>query len=307
MSFDWTRSQPKKLRPFWAVANLEDALENATLELVRGAEPLLEETKILDAHQMQDLDPIVRPHLDVAVLCAALGHRATDYELIIAVRTPQMFRRELVARYEIDESIPEEVELGTKSFEDAKLSGQVEITVAVCCKGIDEEESGWPVHPGAWLCRKSFSIGTDRRQAAFEFELLTDQEIVSRKLSANTAFVVDFDADLNVRPQDNQCLVSVLVAKDLLETLRSGAVRPSAFKVLEMEIMDCVLEAKAEEIKSVGTVEKGSLLERLLSWAGGGKNPMQLPEFAEICGSPERRRALVQHRTNLAKTLEDMK
>lgn len=306
MSLDWTRSEPKKLRPFWAVATLEDALHGATIELVRGAEHLFEEAKVLDANQMQDLDPIIRPHLDIAVLCAALGHRVVNYELVVTIRTPQMLRRELFDRWPLNESIPGEIELGTEVFADAKLSGQVEISVAICLKGAPEVESGWPVHPGAWLSRKSFSIGTDRRQAAFEFELLTEQEIANRKLSANTAFVVEFEVELNAPPQDGQCLVNVLVAKRLLETLRSSAVRPTALKVLEMEIMDAVLE-KSVEVDPTEGIEKGSLLERLLLWASDGKEAMALHDFHAICKSPERRRALVQHRTNLAKTLEEMK
>jgi hypothetical protein len=307
MNQDWTRSQPKRLRPFWAVATLEDALSDATLELVPGGEPLSEETKVLEAQQMQDLDPVLRPHLDLAVLCAALGHRAADYELVVTVRTPQMLRRVLFDRWPLDEAIPEEIDLGTDVLADAKISGQLEISVAICCKGASEVEPGWPVHPGAWLSRKTFSIGTDRRQAAFEFDLLTQQEIATRKLSQNTAFVVDIEVELNAVPHDGQCLVSVLVAQSLLETLRSNAVRPTAFRVLTMEIMDAVLEAKCDDIDPSEGVEKGSLLQRLLAWAGDGKQPMPLHDFSAICKSPERRRALVQHQIGLGKTLEEMK
>jgi hypothetical protein len=307
MSQDWTRSEPKRLRPFWAVATLEDALSDATLELVPGGEPLLEETKVLEAQQMQDIDPVLRPRLDLAVLCAALGHRAADYELVVTVRTPQMLRRVLFDRWPLDEAIPEEIDLGTDVLADGKISGQLEISVAICCKGASEVEPGWPLHPGAWLSRKTFSIGTDRRQAAFEFDLLTQQEIATRKLSQNTAFVVDIEVELNAVPQDGQCLVSVLVAQSLLETLRSNAVRPTAFRVLTMEIMDAVLEAKCDDIDPNEGVAKGSLLQRLLAWTGDGKQAMPLHDFAAICKSPERRRALVQHQIGLGKTLEEMK
>lgn len=100
---------------------------------------------------------------------------------------------------------------------------------------------------------------------------------------------------------------NVLVAQDLLDRLRSNAVRPTAFRILIMEIMDAVLEAKSSEIAPNEGVERGSLLQRLLDWAGDGKQPMSLHDFAAICKSPERRRALVQHQTNFAKTLEEMK
>jgi len=136
---------------------------------------------------------------------------------------------------------------------------------------------------------------------------LTEEQIASRKLSLNATFVVDIDVDLNVTPPEGQCLVSIFVVKSLLDAIHSSAVRPTALKVLEMEIMDAVLEAKAAEIVPSEGVAKGSLLERLLSWAGGGKDPMAVQDFADICSSPDRRRAFVQHRASLTKTLEDMK
>lgn len=172
---------------------------------------------------------------------------------------------------------------------------------------METEEPGWPAHPGAWLSRKTFSIGMDRRRAAFAFDLLTEDEIKIRKLSPNTAFVVDFEVDLNVVAEEGQCLASVLVAEELLEALRSGAIRSAGHSILQMEIMDAVLEAKAGDIDLNEAVEKGSLLERLLQWAGDGKQQMSVQDFKAICSSPERRRALCQHCVNLSKALQEIK
>lgn len=307
MNLDWTKSAVRTLRPFWAVTTLEDALRSATLELTPGAEPLLEETKVLDAQQMQDLTPILRPHLDLAVLCAALGHRAAEYELVVTVRTPQMLRRLLFGRWSLIEAIPEEIDLGTEALTDAKISGHLEISLAICCKGASVVEPGWPIHPGAWLSRKSFSISRDRRESAFRFELLTAEYITNNLLSEGTVFALEFNVDLNQVPPEDQCTLRILVSQGILDQIQSNSMRPSAFKVLEMEIMDAVLEARASDIDISEPVTKGSQLAGLLLWAGGGKVAMPLHDFDAICKSPERRRSLVQHRTNLATALEEMK
>ncbi|MEZ5715622.1 MAG: hypothetical protein R3D85_10880 [Paracoccaceae bacterium] len=306
MSKDWTRSEPKPLRPFFGAADLDDALKGASLELRRGDEPMTEPTKIVDLTHMQGLDPIMRPNLDAGLLAAALGPRAKDYQLVVTLRTPQMLRRVLVETWPCDGPLPERITFDPEMLQDARTTGAAEFGIAVCLAGDVAHEDGWPSSPGAWLARKTFHIGIDRRQTSFAFDELTDEEIKLRKLSKGAAFVVDAE-ELNAPVQDDQPLARVLVAPSLLDALRSGAIRSAAQEILMAEIIEALLDAKAAEIDPAEPVVEGSGLQRLLEWASDGKEPMPLAEFAEICRTSDRRRALVQHRVELAHKLEALR
>ncbi len=307
MTKPWTRSEPKTLRPFFGATGLEDILEEASIELRRGDEPLTEEKRVLDAAQMQDLDPILRPCLDADGLTEALGPRAGDYELVVTLRTPQMFRRELVGRWRCDGELPQEITFDDpRLLSDARVTGHAIIGITICLSKAVSPEEGWPASPGAWVARKTFDLGIDRRQSTFSFDPLTEEERQARGLPERTAFVVDAE-DLNQPIQEDEPMARVLVAPALLDALRAGAMPAAAQAILMGEILDALLDAKAGEIASATEVVEGSGLERLLGWASGDREPMALRQFAEICKSSERRRAFVQHRTDLARNLEALR
>ncbi|SDW74422.1 hypothetical protein [Paracoccus sanguinis] len=307
MSAKWSRSEPKNLRPFWATVSLEDALAQATIELFRGDEPISDETKVLEKDQMQEMEPILRSHLDIAVLLAALGERASNYDLAVTIRTPQMMRRSLFGTWPLDENLPEEIELGAEPLFDAKLSGLVEIGVAIVCKGNANPEPGWPSQPGAWLARKTFTIGIDRRQSTFEFDLLTDEYLAQNNLFPGTALVVEVDTDLNVAVDDDLPFARILVTNATLEAIRAGKPSPAVRSMLYFNIMDAILEIKAADVDPVESIVAGSLLDRLTMWAGDGNVPMRASTFHEVCHSSLRRRSLVQSKVELSDALGNLR
>lgn len=304
MNRDWTRTQPKILLPFFGATAIEDVLKDTMIVARQGEEATSEERIVLDDSDMLVLDPEMHLALDGAVLGSVLGNRIVDYDLILTVRTPQFLRRELAGRWRCDEDLPTKIDVPYDTLSDARTSGLVEICLAICLRNDVMAEAGWPAFAGSHLARKTFEIGIDRRMATFAFEVLTPELRNERHLPEGTAFVAELESLVEPVGEDSP-LGTVYVTPALLHALRSGNAKNST-QIMVAQILDILLDAVAD-IEADVVVEEGSGLQRVLDWASDGTEPMTWKELRKIVEKPERRRALVQHRTQMESVLRAMK
>ena len=303
----WTRSQPQELTPFFGAQAASTLLSDAAIALRPGAEPILEPRMILDADGMRTLDPTIHLNVDREKLSAALGDRTADYDLILTVRTPQLLRRALAGRWSCGEELPSELPVDFEALRDARLSGSVELGLAICLRTTVTAEEGWPEFPGSRLAGKTFVLGVDRREAAFVFEELTDEIRAARKLPEGTTFVVDVSADeLEIPLDDDRPLATVYVAPLLLGAIRAGAVGAAGNAILSAEIVDTVLEA-ANTAEPEGSIDENSGLARLMGWASDDRDPMPWEDLRSILQDRDRRRALVQHRLRITDVMRTLR
>lgn len=299
----WVRSQPKTLRPYFGAEAAAELLAQTELVPGVGDEPLRDERLIVDDARMAAMTPTLHLHLDEAQLDAALGERRSAFELVVSLRTHQMFRRELVARYSLAHTAPETIEIPPALLHDAKRSGLFEVGVAICLAGDRPPEPGWPTQVGAWVARRRFVIGLDRTQSAFRILPLKQDMIDRWKLPQGTFLHVVIDRDLNAVLDEGDTCATAYVAERLLGKASAG--KPALAALIESELICAVLTAPDNGLDSADTVMPGSPLAAILTGLREGA-PLTLAELKHLIAEPARLRATVHHGSDLVRELEKL-
>ncbi|MEM7516822.1 MAG: hypothetical protein AAF368_07850 [Planctomycetota bacterium] len=298
-----TRTEPRTLSPFFALGGVEELLDAAEIVLRPGEDPRNEERIVLEPDELRTLAPTILPNIGIDDLTAALGDAAKDFDLILTVETPQFLRRALVDRWSCDTEPPRAEELSQDIIADGLLSGVLEIGLSICLREDTPPEAGRPELAGARVASKAFSIGIERRQNTFAFDELTDELRRKHRLPDETTYLIAADPDdLTHVPEDDRPIAVVYLTSNVLSSLRSGALKPTAVTFLLVEILDAVLEEVAK-IDAATEPEEGSGIARLVEWASEGGTKVDWKTLRDDIGDPGRRRAFVQHRLGLNATL----
>lgn len=300
----WTRREPEILRPFFGAQAAEDLLKHAAIVLRPGDEPN-KETRIVELGGLHDVEPSLLPNLDLGGLDNVFGDKRDAFELVVTLRTQQMFRRELVAHLPIDDDLPETIAIPAPMLRDAKLSGLFELGLSICLAEDGELGPGWPSHVGAWVARKNFTVGLDRRQSAFQIEPLSETVIKDLKLPKGTFVHVEEVSDLNQIYDDGETCARAYVAESLYAK-QSGAKANSAITALVFsEIVAAVLMHSENGISEASAVVPDTPLDAILANLNGERK-LELHELKRLIEEPVKLRAAIHDARALVEELEKL-
>lgn len=298
----WVRSQPRTLRPYFGAEAAETLLDEMELVLKIGDPPVPTRRLIIDEMQMAEISPRLYPKLSETRLDEVFGQRRSAFDLVVTLRTPQMLRRELVARYALSGEAPEVVDIPDQSLGDARLTGLFELGVSICLRDEKDLGAGWPEQIGSWVSRGTFTIGLDRRQSAFRIEILTEAMIKERALPTGTMVWVDVD-DLNVVYEEGTACATAYVNEKLHDKFTSGKTHPAVTALLYAEIVCAVLAAPDNGVKEATEIVSGSPLENIAKNLSTTR-ALSLRELKKLIDDPARLRATVHDSRGLVKDLE---
>lgn len=299
----WVRTQPKTLRPYFGAEAAEKLLDEMELVLKLGDAPVLTRRLVVDDGQMDGMSPRLYPKLVEERIDAAFGDMRAVFDLIVTLRTPQMLRRELVARYSLAEEAPDWIDVRHEMLRDAKLTGLFELGVSICLAREVNLGAGWPNQLGSWVARDVFTVGLDRRQSAFRILPLTPELIQSRKLPKGTFVYVDDIDDLNVVYEDGASCATAYVSEKVLLSSSAARSASAVTALIWSEIACAILSANGNGIAEAQEVTRGSPLEAILAHLRVEKT-MTLAELKRLIADPILLRATVHDSRNLVKDLE---
>lgn len=298
----WVRTQPKTLRPYFGAEAAGKLLNETELLLRPGDTPVLMRRVVIDDVQMVGLAPRLYPKLVEEQINAAFGDMRSEFELIVSLRTPQMLRRELVARYSLADEAPNWIDVQQERLRDAKLTGLFELSMSICLVRDANLGAGWPSQVGSWVARETFTVGLDRRQSAFRILPLTQELIESRKLPNGTFVYVEDIDDLNVVYAEGTSCATAYVSEKVLLNASAGR-SPAVTALIWSEIACAIISSDGNGISEAQTVTPGSPLEAILAHLRPEK-AMTLAELRKLVADPVRLRATVHDSRKLVKDLE---
>ncbi|MGR3436691.1 MAG: hypothetical protein ACU0CO_17680 [Shimia sp.] len=294
MKRDWTRSEPKAIRPFFAVGDLQTCLDAAEIVTGHAAMPSTDEVLVLDPDAMVALDVRLSPRLDVERVVASLGEGARDYALVVTVRTPQTMHRSCVARFALDE-VPEEIHLAAADLADGRRAGELHVGLDLCLVGDVTPEPGWPTHAGAFLARKRFHLRLERHETSFAFLPLDEDVRKARRLPEGAMIAVDLQSAGEGGDEDAG-IATIYVAPKVLDAMRA---RPAVSAAMSPLVIDALFEEAVREGLPTRPPEEGRLHANLLDLARKGQGALEWDDFRTCLAVPERRRALAYGATGM--------
>lgn len=298
----WVRSQPRTLRPYYGAEAAEALLDDMELVLKIGDPPVPTRRLIIDEVQMEGVSPRLYPKLSDERLNAIFGARRSAFELLVTLRTPQMLRRELVARYPLTDETHECIEIPEEMLRDAKLTGLFELGVSICLREERDLGAGWPEQLGSWVARDTYTIGLDRRQSAFRIEILTETMIKERALPPGTMIWVEAD-ELNVVYEEGTACATAYISEKLHGKFTSGKIHPAVTALLYSEIVCAVLSAPDNGLTEATEITPGSPLESIAKNLSASR-ALSLKDLKSLINDPTRLRATVHDSRGLVKDLE---
>lgn len=302
---NWKRSQPTVLRPFFGAQSALDLLDDAEIILRSGGDPT-GETRIVQAGSLSDVDPILLPRVAETAVQQILGEKRNAFELAVTLRTHHMFRRELVSRHSLANEIPESITIPKDCMIDAKQSGLFEIGLSICFTYDGDLGPGWPEHVGAWLSRKTFTVGLDRSEGAFRIRPLTEAVRKRASLPDGTFIYVEDVSDLNEIYEEGEACAVAYVSEGVMAK-QAGAKPKSAINaLLYSEVVAAILTSPGNGIDEATEITPDSPLSNLVTNLSTPKLNLDLPTLKELVKDPVKLRAHVHDASNLVREMEKL-
>lgn len=303
MSIDWTRREPQTLRPFFGASVAATLLDHAAIILRPGGDPN-SSPRIIELGGLEDVDPSLLPKLEEEDIERALGDKRNAFELVVTLRTPSMFRRELVSRHELNVENLEEIKIDPAFLKDARLSKSFEISLSICLIADSDLGPGWPSHFGSRIAQKVFTVGLDRSQSVFEIKPLTEDLRKSLSLPAGAFVWVDNVNDLNQTYDDTSC-ATAYVAETLLNNQKRGHQGEAINAMILSEIVYSLLTNEEGGVRNASELVSDSPLDNLLTNLGGGKK-LELRDIQRLTKDPAKLRARIHHASKIVAHLEKL-
>lgn len=299
----WRRTEPRIARPFFAMASLGSALQEASLLVGDKETEILDDVVQLDPADFEDLYVAIQPNCDADRLRGALGDRSERFSLILTIRDP-MFKRRLVhEHWNVAENIPCRIPLPRDIVHEYGHGRELHISIAVALTGEPPNEPGWPDHKGAWVAKRTFKIKLRSIRSTFDLRPMGPEEAKARTGYAGALLAVDLnDSLLATELDENENLATVYIAQEIYDAMQRATDGPLMQNLVIAEVIETVLAEAAGEIVELEEAPKGTPIATILEQLGQD-GPMPLRSLKEMVKDPERLKALIHDRTGFVREL----
>lgn len=302
----WRRSEPRTVRPFFALHALEGALDNTVL-LVGERETEIEDDVVqLDPADFDGLHVAICPKLDGDKVRSTLGSRSERVVLLLSLRDP-MFKRRLVHRkWPVDKKLPERILLDSALVQEFGHKRELHATLALVLDADVQPEPGWPRRRGAWIAKRAFKLKLRSVKSTFDIRKMTKAEAKAWTGFTGALIHVEYnEGRILEEPDDENPLATCYIAEDVYERMQRPSDGPLLQAFVMTEIVAAVLGHAAKDVEEATEVPKGTPLATILEQLGAD-TPMSLMALKGIVRDPVKLRAAVHDRTDLVLQLRNL-
>lgn len=295
-SSKYHKSATKDIRPFFAAATLEEALDGAQIRLFED-QPFTESVAFtIEDQEVARLAIVVKPNISEATLA---GGSVARNKLMLAVSAVNPFLKKtvLVQKVLLSNEAPDEVPIGAEVLERLGGGSNITIEIALCLATPLTKEVGKPFMQGHWLSKKSFDLRPPKQADDFGVDPMDDDGWKAMGFPAKTMYHVEYYSGVNEPASKDQPIAKVYVHSDVYRKLAADnlpKLSRSLMAFLAAEIPCQILAASFQDWKDAEEVDSRSPLGAFLKRINRVQpcTLQQLKQLAEQPGMPKLRAIL---------------
>ena len=171
---DWTRSEPRTVRPFFAARQLKDALQGCGLRLKSGERYEESDSIRVPASEVGGLEPTLRLSIDQSAISGLADEDRQGVKCMVFVESSFVKRTDLIEQIDLNLREPVDIEVPVDLARRIRFGSSSRITIALCLTEQREKYVGKPYRKGHWLAKKVFDVHIERDATAFSIEPLDE-------------------------------------------------------------------------------------------------------------------------------------
>lgn len=286
-SANYHKSATKDVRPFFAAATLEEAVDHAQIRLFDD-QPFTDAVSFtIEEQEVPRLAVVVKPNLSEATLAAGTISRS-KLALAITAVNPFLKKTVLIQKVSLSKEAPDEVAIGAEVLERLGGGSNVTIEVALCLASSLIKEVGKPFMQGHWLSKKSFDLRPPKPAEDFGVDPMEDEGWKAMGFPAKTLYHVEYYSGVNEQASKDRPIAKVYVHADVYKKLSADNLpkmsRP-LLAFLAAEIPCQILAASYSDWKDADEVDSRSPLAAFLKRINRVQ-PCTLQELKRLVGDP---------------------
>ncbi|MCA0910074.1 hypothetical protein [Qipengyuania gaetbuli] len=293
MRTQWHRSEPKTLRPFFAVRSVEETTHHAAIKIAENAASVEDEVIDVDEIDLRQLQISIKPNIVASDEWLPAGFAADDLELAIFCRSPFLKNSIIVGTYSLEQPMPEEVSVSDEILQ--KLGGgrELRITVALVLVADKERQAGMPFSMGHWLSSKTFHLRERKLQTMFDVKTRTSEEWVEANYPPKTLYSVVYIGGIDAAGDENGPIADVHIHLDAYNRMAGEKIGETLEPMLSVEMIAQVLEQSLADWRDYDEAPPGSPLLNLTKKITNADKP-SLAELKKIVTNQSLLRAVLQ-------------
>lgn len=301
----WNRNEPKTVRPFFGIADIEGLLKDSHL-VIGNSEASLEGDHV--SIDPQDFEAPFSIHLalDKSLLARTLGDDLEKVRLTVSLRDPMLKRRLIVHEYRLSDEVPDVLSLPEPDVLDYSHRRELQIRVFLAIDDdISDDRPGFPKFAGQWLDRRVFSLKSPDVLGAFRIDPMTPDEALQHTGFSGALSHVAYRGGMLEEANIDAPVADCLVAENVFRAAeKSNNGRLTQF--LMSELVFGVLWEAREEVNMASEAAEGTPLASLLGQLSVEKS-FTLEDLKKIIDDPIQLRAVIQDRVSIVEILGEFK
>jgi hypothetical protein len=263
---NYHKSATKDIRPFFAAATLEEAVDGAKIRLFEDQPFTDASTFSIEEQEVQRLAIVVKPNISEATLAGGAIPR-NKLALAITAVNPFLKKTVLVQKVSLAKEAPDEVVIDAEVLERLGGGANMTIEVVLCLASALTKQVGKPFMEGHWLSKKSFSLRPPKPAEDFGVDEMGDDGWKAMGFPAKTLYYVEYYGGVNEPANKDRSIAKVYVHSDVYKKLAADNLpkmsRP-LMAFLAAEIPCQILASSYSDWKDSDDVESNSPLAAFL-------------------------------------------
>lgn len=260
------KSASKDVRPFFAAATLEEAIDRAQIRLFED-QPFTDATSFtIDEQEAPRLALAVKPNLSEATLAGGAIARS-KLALAVTAVNPYLKKTLLIHKVSLAKPAPGEIAIGAEVLERLGGGANITVEVALCLATSLNREVGKPFMQGHWLSKKAFDLRPPKPAEDFGVDPMDDAGWKAMGFPPKTLYHVDYYGGVNEPANKERPIAKVFVHADVYKKLAADNIpklsRPM-MAILAAEIPCQILAASYADWKEADEVAPRSPLSAFL-------------------------------------------
>lgn len=293
MSMHWHRSEPKTLRPFFAVQSVEETTHQAAIKIAKGSRAVSEEVIDIDEIDLRQLHVCIIPNIVADENWLPEGFNRNELELVIFGRNPFLKNSILVGTYSFDDAIPEEVAIPADVLQQLGGGRDLRLTVALVLAVDKEPSAGRPFSMGHWLSSKTFHLRERKLQTMFDVKTRTSEEWLEHGYPAKTLYSVVYIGGIDAAGDESGPIADVHIHIDAYNRMAGEKIGEIVEPMLSVEMIAQVLEQSISDWADYNDAPAGSPLMNLTKKITNADKPSLL-DLKKIVKNQSLLRAILQ-------------
>lgn len=215
---NYHKSATKDIRPFFAAATLEEAVDGAKIRLFEDQPFTDASTFSIEEQEVQRLAIVVKPNISEATLAGGAIPR-NKLALAITAVNPFLKKTVLVQKVSLAKEAPDEVVIDAEVLERLGGGANMTIEVVLCLASALTKQVGKPFMEGHWLSKKSFSLRPPKPAEDFGVDEMGDDGWKAMGFPAKTLYYVEYYGGVNEPANKDRSIAKVYVHSDVYKKL----------------------------------------------------------------------------------------